>query len=227
MRTTLPGEPPIEMQVRNSPRARRISLRVSGRDGRVTLTVPPGATVSEAIGFARDREAWLRRVLSEVPLQETPRVGGHLAIEGRRLPIVAADVRRVTLARGEIHVPRSRPVGPALAGFLKTLARHRAEAAVARHAAGIDRASPPLSLRDTRSRWGSCTAEGRLMLSWRLVMAPPAVLDYVAAHEVAHLVHLDHSPRFWALTERLCPGWKVQRRWLRHEGPRIHSIDFN
>lgn len=227
MRTTLPGEPPIEMQVRHAPRARRISLRVSGRDGRVTLTVPPGASVSEAVGFARDREAWLRRVLAEVPPLERPVPGGRLEVEGQSLRLVAAPRRRVALIGGELHLPAGRPAGPELARFLKALARHRAEAAVTRHAAALERPLPPLTLRDTRSRWGSCTAEGRVMLSWRLVMAPPGILDYVAAHEVAHLVHLDHSPRFWALTGRLYPDWKAARRWLRIEGGRLQAIDFS
>ena len=227
MRTTLPGEPPIEMQVRHAARARRISLRVSGRDGRVTLTVPPGASVSEAVGFARDREPWLRRVLAKVPPLERPEPGGGLTVEGRSLPIVAAPVRHVALIGGELRVPAGRPAGPGLAKFLRTLAHHRAEASVGRHAAAIGRPRPPLRLRDTRSRWGSCTAEGTVMLSWRLVMAPPEILDYVAAHEVAHLVHLDHSPQFWEVTERLCPGWRTARRWLRDEGARLQAVDFS
>jgi predicted metal-dependent hydrolase len=227
MRTTLPGEPPIEMQVRHAPRARRISLRVSSRDGRVTLTLPPGSSMSEAIGFARDREAWLRRVLAQVPPMMRPMVGGRLMLEGRLLPIVSKPGRCVTMAEGELRVPEGRPAGPELAKFLKTVARHRAEAAVEHYSSMVGRTSPPLSLRDTRSRWGSCTAEGNLMISWRLVMAPSEILDYVAAHEVAHLVHLDHSSKFWGLTERLFPGWKAARRWLKDEGARLQSIDFS
>jgi predicted metal-dependent hydrolase len=227
MRTTLPGRPPIELQVRHAPRARRISLRVSGRDGRVTLTVPPGATLSEAVGFARDREGWIRRVLADATPPVRPAPGGRLAVEGRDRLIVVASVRRATLEGGELLVPAGRPAGPALAAFLKTLARDRAERSVAGHAAAIGRTPPPLRLRDTRSRWGSCSAQGRLMLSWRLAMAPPGVLDYVAAHEVAHLVHLDHSPRFWAVTGRLFPGWKAARRWLREAGAGLQAIDFN
>jgi predicted metal-dependent hydrolase len=227
MRTTLPGRPPIELQVRHAPRARRISLRVSGRDGRVTLTVPPGATLSEAVGFARDREGWLRRVLADVSPPIRPAPGGRLAVEGRERLIVGAPVRRATLRGDELLVPEGRPAGPAVAAFLKTLARERAETSVAGHAAAIGRAQPPLRFRDTRSRWGSCSAEGRLMLSWRLAMAPPEVLDYVAAHEVAHLVHLDHSPRFWAVTERLFPGWTRARGWLRKEGGGLQAVDFS
>ncbi|MEY3959547.1 MAG: hypothetical protein RIR14_200, partial [Pseudomonadota bacterium] len=81
-------------------------------------------------------------------------------------------------------------------------------------------------LRDTRSRWGSCTAEGALMYSWRLIMAPPPVLRYVAAHEVAHLVEMNHSPQFWAVVDRLYPGWEAQRAWLRSHGSALHGLRF-
>ncbi len=226
MRTTLPGHPPIEMQVRHTPRARRISLRVSGRDGRVTLTVPQGADTSEAIGFAREREAWLRQALADIPPRERPEIGGRVPVEGAPTEIVVSPVRRPVLRGGQMHVPMHQPLGPELARFFKTLARERAERAITRHSAAIGRACPTLSLRDTRSRWGSCTAEGRLMLSWRLAMAPPDILDYVAAHEVAHLVHMDHSSRFWSVTARLFPAWKTARRWLRDEGGRLQAVDF-
>ncbi len=227
MRTTLPGQPPIEMQVRHAPRARRISLRVSGRDGRVTLTIPPGASTTEAIGFAQEREDWLRRVLADVPPLERPAIGGRITIAGVLVPIVATSARRATLREGAIRVPEHKPAGPELARYLKTLARDRAERSIARHVAILGRDLPTLSLRDTRSRWGSCTADGRLMLSWRLAMAPPEILDYVAAHECAHLMHMDHSSRFWSVTARLYPAWKAARRWLRDEGGRLQAVDFS
>ena len=92
-------------------------------------------------------------------------------------------------------------------------------AACDRHAAALGRSYQAIVLRDTRSRWGSCTSDGRLMFSWRLAMAPLAVLDYVAAHEVAHLRHMDHSPRFWAAVAGLVPDYAQHRDWLRrHDG---------
>jgi predicted metal-dependent hydrolase len=226
MRTELPGEPPIAVTVRHAPRARRISLRVSRRDGRVTLSVPPGATMSEAMGFARDREAWLRRALASVPPRQRPRIGGSLPVEGMVHSIVSGAGRRVRRAEGALHVPTALSVGPALARHLTALARARGEAAVARHAGAVGRPVPPLRLRDTRSRWGSCTDAGNVMLSWRLAMAPPRILDYVAAHEVAHLVHLDHSPAFWMLAGRLYPEWREARTWLGRHGVSLQAIDF-
>ncbi|WP_316016065.1 SprT family zinc-dependent metalloprotease, partial [Roseobacter sp. HKCCA0434] len=110
--------------------------------------------------------------------------------------------------------------------WLRQLARDRLSEATARHAAALDSVPGRLTLRDTRSRWGSCTSEGNLMFSWRLILAPPPVLDYVAAHEVAHLLEMNHSLRFWAHVERLFPGWQAQRDWLRAEGAALHRFRF-
>jgi predicted metal-dependent hydrolase len=90
----------------------------------------------------------------------------------------------------------------------------------------VGRSYTSLALRDTRSRWGSCSPDGRLMYSWRLIMAPPQVLDYVAAHEVAHLVELNHSPAYWRVVTGICPDWKRHRDWLRTHGSSLHRLRF-
>jgi predicted metal-dependent hydrolase len=110
--------------------------------------------------------------------------------------------------------------------FLKALARTRLVAASDRYAGLLGQGFAAISLRDARSRWGSCTAEGALMFNWRLVMAPPDVLDYVAAHEVAHLVEMNHSPAFWAVVTRLRPDWKRQRDWLQTQGGALQAYRF-
>ena len=117
-------------------------------------------------------------------------------------------------------------IGPRAAAWLREQARAACVAGVERHAAALGLRPGRISLRDPRSRWGSCTAGGDLMFSWRLVMAPVAVLDYVVAHEVAHLAELNHSPRFWAVVQRLCPGMAPQRAWLRRHGAGLHRHDF-
>ena len=110
--------------------------------------------------------------------------------------------------------------------FLKHLARDRLTAASDRYATQIGCRYTRVTLRDTRSRWGSCTADGGLMYSWRLIMAPPEVLDYVAAHEVAHLAEMNHSPAFWAVVARLMPGYAARRRWLKQHGQSLHAHRF-
>jgi predicted metal-dependent hydrolase len=113
-----------------------------------------------------------------------------------------------------------------VAAFLRALARDRLAAASDRHAARLGRGFGRLTLRDTRSRWGSCSSAGDLMFSWRLVMAPPEVLDYVAAHEVAHLAHMHHGPAFWAEVRRLYGDHRAARGWLRREGAALHRFRF-
>ena len=110
--------------------------------------------------------------------------------------------------------------------FLKAEARNDLAAASDRHAKALGRPFRKLTLRDTKSRWGSCSTQGDLMYSWRLVMAPPEVLDYVAAHEVAHLAEMNHSPAFWAVVERLFPNHAACRRWLRAHGQTLHQVSF-
>jgi predicted metal-dependent hydrolase len=223
----LPGNPPIAVALRRSARARRLSLRVSRRDGTVTLTLPRGASTAEGIAFLRAREAWLRGHLAGVMPPEVPRFGGTVPFEGVALPLVPGPVRRPVLEGGRLVLPPEPALlGPRLLAFLKEAARARLARASDRHAAALGLRFATITLRDTRSRWGSCSAQGNLSYSWRLVMAPPAVLDYVAAHEVAHLARMDHSPAFWAIVARLCPGYARHRAWLRSEGEGLHRLHF-
>ncbi|GFE63244.1 hypothetical protein KIN_03180 [Litoreibacter roseus] len=110
--------------------------------------------------------------------------------------------------------------------LLKVTARDRLASASQKHAETLGRPFHKITLRDTRSRWGSCTSQGNLMYSWRLILAPPEVLDYVAAHEVAHLAHMDHSQRFWTAVGGLCPGYQTPRAWLRRNGATLHRYQF-
>ena len=223
--TILPGHPPVAIDSRASRRARRITLRIGAADGRVTLTRPAGVPEAAALAFAREREAWLRQKLRARPADIAVRTGTDLPVEG--MPFAVAAARgRARIEDGRLLVPAGR-AGPGAAALLKHLARERLATAADRHAAALGVRWGPLALRDPRGRWGSCTAAGRLMFSWRLAMAPPEVLDYVAAHEVAHRVHMDHSPAFWAAVERLRPDWRTARDWLRAEGPGLHRYRFD
>ena len=219
------GNPPIEITLRRSARARRLSLRVSRLDGRVTLSLPAHLPERAAVEFAREREGWLRGALADVPTEIPVVPGVMVPVEGRAVPVLPGSGRAAKLRDGALHVPEARP-GPAAAAFLKHLARDRLSATSDRYAAVLGRTVTRLSLRDTRSRWGSCSSAGALMYSWRLAMAPPGVLDYVAAHEVAHLVHMDHSAAFWAVVEDLCPDHRTHRARLRREGTALHRYRF-
>jgi predicted metal-dependent hydrolase len=220
----LPGSPAVQVKLRRSPRARRLSLRVSGVDGRVTLSLPQAVPLASAREFLDRQADWVRGHLADRPTPWTPRVGGVIPVGGRDLPIVAGPRSRLRAGRAEVR--DGRPAGPQLAGLLKAQARVDLAAACDRFAARLGRPYSALVLRDTRSRWGSCSSTGRLMFSWRLVMAPPEVLDYVAAHEVAHLAEMNHGKAFWAEVARLCPDYAPRRRWLRDHGAVLHGIRF-
>ncbi|WP_417723591.1 M48 family metallopeptidase [Salipiger sp.] len=224
---TLPGNPPIFVTLRRSARARRLSLRLSQLDGRVTLTLPKRLPEREAICFLQEKEDWLRGHLEARGDDVTMGPGALLPIEGVLQEIRPSSGRSVRLEPGAVLVPgEAEQIPVRLRAFLRTLARERLAAASDRHSATLGRPYSRLTLRDTRSRWGSCTMDGALMYSWRLILAPPEVLDYVAAHEVAHLAEMNHSAAFWSVVERLYGDWQTPRRWLREEGATLHRYRF-
>lgn len=223
----LPGNPPVELVLRRSSRARRISLRVSRLDGRVTLTMPLGVAEREALMFAREKAGWLRDQLADQPNQVRVGVGTVVPVEGTHRRIYTGPGRQVRAENDALLVPGSADaVGARVQAWLKAHARDRLVTMSDRYAGQLGQTYKRISLRDTRSRWGSCSAEGGLMYSWRLIMAPPDVLDYVAAHEVAHLAEMNHSSAFWAVVEQLKPAYDAPRQWLRDNGAGLHGYRF-
>jgi len=221
----LPGSPAVPLTLRRSARARRISLRISQLDGRVTLTLPRGVPDAEALGFARSKEAWIRGHLDARPGDVAVGPGAVLPVEGRPRRVVAGPGRGVRLSAETIAVPEAN-AARRLQTWLRGLARDRLAGAADSYAAALGRGYTRLTLRDTRSRWGSCSSRGALMFSWRLVLAPPEVLRYVAAHEVAHLAEMNHSAEFWAVVEDLHGPYDAPRRWLREQGAGLHRFRF-
>ncbi len=222
-----PGPPPVTISLRRSARARRFSLRISQHSGEVTLSMPTRAREAEALAFARAQEGWIRAALARLPVAQTVGIGAQLPFEGRMLQIAAGAGRSVRVEADQLLVPGDPArASVRVAAFLKLRARDRLAAASDHYAAQIGRRVERMTLRDTRSRWGSCAADGALMYSWRLIMAPPSVLNYVAAHEVAHMVEMNHSDRFWAVVARLFPGWQAERAWLKRHGGALQSLRF-
>lgn len=216
----------IPVRLRRSDRARRMTLRVARAGGEVVLTLPRRASVQDGRAFAESRTEWLRRVRAEMPAPQIVAHGAVIPVEGQGRVVTPADVRRASLQGGALLVPRGRPAGAVAAAWLRHLAQMRLTAACDRYAAVLGCDFHAISLRDTRSRWGSCTHDGRLMFSWRLAMAPAEVLDYVAAHEVAHLRHMDHSAEFWAVTKGLMSDYATHRAWLRQHGQTLLAWRF-
>ncbi|GHE98236.1 zinc metalloprotease [Aliiroseovarius zhejiangensis] len=227
-RIDLGGNPDLSVLLRPSARARRLSLRVSKVDGRVTLTVPHGASRHEAVRFVNERADWIRKHLADTKPAQRPHIGATIPYLGQPHLICEAPLRAARIRHGEILVPPGddRQTAARIEALLKRAARDRLARASDLYAARVGRDFGRLTLRDTRSRWGSCSSQGNLMYSWRLIMAPEPVLDYVAAHEVAHLVHMDHSPAFWAQVAAICPDYKAPRKWLREHGGDLQRYRF-
>lgn len=223
----LPGNPPVDVIVRRSARARRLSLRMSQLDGRVTLTLPRDVPDSVGVDFLREKEAWLRGHLENREGPVRIELGAEIPIEGVVHRISASEGRRIVKGGGVLEVPGSPDqVGVKTKAWLRNHARVRLSSASDRYAAALGLPYTRLTLRDTRSRWGSCTHDGRLMYSWRLILAPAYVLEYVAAHEVAHLKEMNHSQAFWDVVDHLYGEWKPARNWLHTHGADLHRYRF-
>jgi predicted metal-dependent hydrolase len=222
-------DPPCRVRLVRSVRARRFTLRLENCGAGAVLTVPPGVPAVESRRFLARHAGWLRAALARQPQAMLVAPGIELPIGGTPVPIIArpGPCRPPVLDSGALVLQGAGAEGQRIAAWLKLRARDAVVPAARAYARRLDRDIAEISLRDTRSRWGSCSSRGALSFSWRLAMAPPAVLDYVVAHEVAHLVEMNHSPRYWAVLESLLPDHARHRAWLRSEGRRLHAFRFS
>lgn len=222
-------DPETEVVVRRAPRARRLTLTVPQTGGAPRLTAPPSAPEAELRLFLLRHADWLRAALERAPDAIAVHPGAALPVAGRLLTVeAAAGPRRAPWIEADRLILQGRgAAGPRLAAWLKERARAALFPIVETCAAALGAEARSVTLRDQRGRWGSCTTRGDLSFSWRLAMAPHSALDYVAAHEAAHLIEMNHGPRFWALVERLRPAWRREREWLKREGPALHRYRFD
>ena len=218
-----------------NPRARRLTLRLEPKDGRIVLVRPKRFNEAALNAFVASRIDWMLQQLQTLP----PRVPFADAV---RLPYMGEDhvirwqakARGVQRANGEIIVGGNAEYTPRrVRDWLRSEARRVITSIVHAMATSVDRNVAHVTVRDTRSRWGSCARSGRLSFSWRLILAPKDVLVYVAAHEVAHLVHLNHGPAFWRTvalvlesyardTNRPTVDLASAREWLRRSGAALY-----
>lgn len=225
----------LPVEVRENPRAKRFTLRLNKSGDGLTITVPPGAPRAPVESFLARHRSWVVAQQMKRPAQSQPHNGCPIPIRGQSHRIVHQTGRGTTHTRlacpGETptlhvfgepaHLPRR------VADFLKRQAREDMDRLSRNHASSLGTKPSRIVMRDTTSRWGSCSSTGTLSYSWRIVMAPPEVIDYLAAHEVSHLREMNHGPRFWALVEQLCPDYKEHRQWLRVHGQTLHAWQFS
>ena len=200
-------------------------MRIDAAERRVELVLPPGVPAAQGLRFLATKRGWIAARLAALP-QQVP------FSEGAIVPVLGVEHRicresdpggpPVVVVDGKIRV-RADPAHLArrVRDHLVALARSELGRR-ARHAAAlIGRSVARVNIRDTKSRWGSCSGRGNLSFSWRLIFAPEPVIDYVVAHEVAHLAEMNHGPRFWRLVEILSPDSATPRAWLKHHRSRL------
>ncbi|MCI4660550.1 MAG: M48 family metallopeptidase [Neomegalonema sp.] len=194
-------------------------------DGSARVSAPRHCSLAEIRRFLDQHRDWLERAVSQscAPVFFEP--GAVIPFQGQRREILHHAARRASVSvepAALIVRGRTDRAGAILVAWLKEQAREALLARSSYHAAALGVEFSRITLRDTRSRWGSCSSRGALSYSWRLILAPREVLDYVAAHEVCHLLEMNHSPRFWAHVARRQPDWQEQRNWLRLNGNDLH-----
>jgi predicted metal-dependent hydrolase len=219
----------VPVRVRISPRARRLALRIDAQAEAVELVLPRRTSLTRALGFIQENRDWLDKRINALPPRTRLADGAWVPILGRphRIRRVARtrDHRHVWIEGGEIRVAAAADhVSRKIVDFLKETARREFHRRAGRMAASLGREVRRITVRDTTTRWGSCSARGNLAFSWRLIMAPEEVLHYVVAHEVAHLSEMNHGTRFWRLVERLAPGADEARQWLNRHRARLLRI---
>ena len=215
-----------------SDRARRISLKVNTAEREVSVIVPGIRALSKAKKFARDQQDWIDVQLESLPPPMPFLPGGHILMRGELYELISPPGRgrpKVNHERRIINVPS--PDAESFPGrvrrFMIREAREELEAASHFYADKLGKRIGKVSVRDTSSRWGSCITrkgEGHISYSWRLISAPPFVLDYVAAHECAHMIEANHSKAFWDVCDSINDDVKKAKKWLRKNGAHLHAV---
>lgn len=220
-----------QFEVRRHPGARRLTLRVSRTSRAVVVTIPVQCDLDEAGSFLNRHIDWVRERLDSLPDPVPFRDGVAMPLRGEPHTVVFTGCTRSRIVtrvakpgqRPEIRVPGSLDMAPRrLRDWLFDEARRDLAERVAFHSKTLRVKSTKIAVRDQTSRWGSCSSTGVLSFSWRLVLSPPHVLDYVAAHEVAHLAEMNHGPRFWALVKKADPEYQTAKKWLLVYGLDLH-----
>ena len=212
---------PTPVLWRRSTRARRVSLRIDPRAAAVIVTLPTRAARSAGLRLLTDNAGWVGSKLAALPPALAFADGAAIPIGGEPHHIRHRPDGKggAWIAGTEVHVAGSPAFLPRrVADLLRDEARRRLGSLVREVSAQTGLCPARLAIRDTRSRWGSCTADGTVMFNWRLVMAPASVQHYVVVHELAHLRHMNHGPQFWALVRATAPDTTAAIAWLKRHG---------
>jgi len=223
----------VPVILRRNVQARRFILKIGANKPEVILTMPSNGSEDEAMDFAIAQAHWIKSRIDaqpeivafapgvEIPLrnilhtiEHCPNQRGTVWTRSHDNGVSGLPV--ICVAGDQRHLARR------VRDWLKKQARSDLSQSVVLHSQHLGLRAKGITIRDQTTRWGSCSSTGGLSFSWRLVLAPPFVLDYVAAHEVAHLEEMNHGPRFWKLVEQCIPDYRKAQNWLKHSGAKLH-----
>jgi predicted metal-dependent hydrolase len=219
----------VTITLRHHDRARRMTLRMDRRPDSAVITLPRRVGRTEALRFAEKSVDWIAGQLECQPASTAIAHGAEVLFRGNPHTVISTGTTRGLVIHDQENAALFVPGAPShvkrrLVDWLKAQARRELVTACTHYAGRMGVAYTAISIRDQKSRWGSCAASGALSFSWRLILAPDYVLDYVAAHEVAHLSEMNHSPRFWRLVLTHCPHTKRAKAWLKQHGRELHRV---
>ena len=221
----LPGGLRAALRVRRSRRAQRLALRIMPASGEVELVVPLRASVKQGVAFAREKASWIKAHLSNLPLPVPFADGAIIPVFNQPHRIRRTDelFGGIWLTDKELQVAAAPETVPdVVRGWLRNQARENLISRAEDKSGLLNSRFRRLTVRDTASRWGSCSPKGDLSFSWRIIMAPEYAIDYLVAHEVAHLQEMNHSRRFWAIVDAIAEEPERGRDWLRDHGASLH-----
>lgn len=222
---------PVKLIV--NPRARRVSVRIDPTRREAIATAPSKRHLKRAAQFAAERAGWIAHELARLPQGVSLTPGSRVPLRGVSHQLMyehgrtAPRIEEGASPRIVVPAPDVALFEARLLRFLKDQARTDLIDRVAHHAIALGVRPVRLQVKELRSRWGSCSVDGVLSFSWRLILAPPFVLDYLAAHETAHLKEMNHSRRFWAQVRRCMPDYDSGRQWLHERGSELHAVGWS
>ena len=229
----------LVVDVRENARARRLTMRLNKTGDGLKITVPPRTGEAAVLDFLARHQGWISARMDERPDVQIPAANGFIPINGSNHRIIhhtgrgTSHVRNVINAETGEQEPQLHIFGDVahlsrrVADYLKRAARKELEGLSLQYAGQLGKKPSRIQMKDTTSRWGSCSSTGTLSYSWRIIMAPPDILDYLVAHEVAHLKEMNHSHHFWRVVASLCPDYERHRNWLKRHGNELHAWRFD
>ncbi len=225
VQTIVIGDRNIILRFKRNARAKRMVLRLDTKSNDLIMTLPRRTSLAEALRFAQISSPWILRTLGKRIEPVAIGQGASIMFRGENLQLDCSGGARglISISAGVIHVPGTPlHVERRLKDYFKKQALADLTEASRRYAVAMETKYSRITIRDQKTRWGSCSASGALSYSWRLILAPTFVLDYVAAHEVAHLREMNHGPRFWRLVLRHCSQSRAAKEWLKKNGRELH-----